>query len=202
VRRGELHLTAVGLLAPKLTASNCAELMTAARHRSAEEVRELLADRDPRPEVLPSVRGVPEPSQQAPGAARADAPPGPGWRSGEDPGACRRSPAGPGAQAEVRRDVRAETRSTVGLGADPFTTHTGRDPQGGLEARPRPLRLRLGGRPALQFKGVPGVRPHAGLESNSVALDRRNNPALPRAQSTACASRFRREASSPGTAPA
>jgi hypothetical protein len=51
VRRGELHLTAVGLLAPKLTASNCAELMTAARHRSAEEVRQLLADRDPRPDT-------------------------------------------------------------------------------------------------------------------------------------------------------
>ena len=68
IRRGELHLTAVGLLAPKLTASNCAELMTAASHRSAEEVRQLLADRDPRPEVLPSVRRIPEPAQQAPAA--------------------------------------------------------------------------------------------------------------------------------------
>src|SRR5437867_11986519 len=38
VRRGELHLTAVALLAPKLTASNCAELIYAARHRSADEI--------------------------------------------------------------------------------------------------------------------------------------------------------------------
>src|SRR4029453_8041853 len=55
VRRGELHLTAVSLLAPKLTANNCAELIRAARHRSAEEVKQLLADRDPRPAVPASV---------------------------------------------------------------------------------------------------------------------------------------------------
>jgi 5-methylcytosine-specific restriction endonuclease McrA len=65
VRRGELHLTAVGLLAPKLTASNCAELIQAARHRSAEEVRRLLADREPRPALPASVRKLPEPAKQA-----------------------------------------------------------------------------------------------------------------------------------------
>jgi hypothetical protein len=69
IHRGELHLTAVGLLAPKLTPSNCAELMTAARHRSAEEVRQLLADREPRPEVHASVRKLPEPATQAAPAA-------------------------------------------------------------------------------------------------------------------------------------
>src|SRR5882724_9738419 len=37
VRRGDLHLTAVGLLAPRLTAQNCAELIADSRHRSAEE---------------------------------------------------------------------------------------------------------------------------------------------------------------------
>jgi len=66
VRRGELHLTAVGLLAPKLTASNCAELIQAARHRSAEEVRQLLADREPQPALPASVRKLPEPAKQAP----------------------------------------------------------------------------------------------------------------------------------------
>ena len=69
VRRGELHLTAVGLLAPKLTASNCAELIQAARHRSAEEVRQLLADREPRPALPASVRKLPEPAKQASASA-------------------------------------------------------------------------------------------------------------------------------------
>jgi len=59
VHRGELHLTAVGLLAPRLTAGNFAELICAARHRSAEEVRQLLADREPRPALPTSVRRIP-----------------------------------------------------------------------------------------------------------------------------------------------
>ena len=58
VRRGELHLTAVGLLAPKLTTGNCADLIQAARHRSADEVRQLLADRDPRPAQPTIVRAI------------------------------------------------------------------------------------------------------------------------------------------------
>jgi hypothetical protein len=69
VRRGELHLTAVGLLAPKLTATNCGELLQLARHRSAEEVRELLADREPQPALPASVRRLPEPAKQASAAA-------------------------------------------------------------------------------------------------------------------------------------
>jgi len=63
VRRGELHLTAVGLLAPKLTADNCAELVDAARHRSADEVRRLLADREPRPALPTFVRRIAEPAK-------------------------------------------------------------------------------------------------------------------------------------------
>jgi hypothetical protein len=65
VRGGELHLTAVSLLAPALTPENCKELIQAARHRSADEIRQLLADRRPLPEVAASVRPIPEPSQQA-----------------------------------------------------------------------------------------------------------------------------------------
>ena len=62
VRCGDLHLTAVGLLAPKLTAANCAELIRAARHRSADEIRQLLADRDPRPTPPSCVSRIPEPA--------------------------------------------------------------------------------------------------------------------------------------------
>src|SRR5262245_60211206 len=61
VRGGELHLTAVGLLAPKLTTSNCADLIQAARYRSADEVRQLLADRDPRPAQPTVVRAIADP---------------------------------------------------------------------------------------------------------------------------------------------
>jgi hypothetical protein len=69
VRGGELHLTAVSLLAPKLTQENCAELIQAARHRSADEIRQLLADREPCPEVIALVRRVPELARQAHAAA-------------------------------------------------------------------------------------------------------------------------------------
>jgi hypothetical protein len=64
VRGGELHLTAVSVLAPALTPENCEELIQAARHRSADEIRQLLADRRPRPDVAASIRPVPESSQQ------------------------------------------------------------------------------------------------------------------------------------------
>jgi hypothetical protein len=62
VRSGELHLTAVGLLAPKLNATNCADLIRAARYRSADEVKRLLADLEPKAAPAPSVRRIPTPS--------------------------------------------------------------------------------------------------------------------------------------------
>jgi hypothetical protein len=58
VRRGELHLTGVSLLAPNITAENCSELIAAAKHRSADEIRRLLADRQPRPDVAAAIRRV------------------------------------------------------------------------------------------------------------------------------------------------
>ncbi len=61
VRCGDLHLTAVGLLAPKLSADNCDELIGAARHRSADEIKRFLADREPRLAPPTSVRRIPEP---------------------------------------------------------------------------------------------------------------------------------------------
>jgi len=75
VRTGDLHLTAVALLAPKLTAGNCAELIKAARHRSAEEVRRLLADREPRPALPTSVRRIAEPVKVAAPAVSPQAAP-------------------------------------------------------------------------------------------------------------------------------
>jgi hypothetical protein len=61
LRSGDLHLTAVGLLAPKLTASNYAELIRAARHLGVDEIKRMLADREPKPDLPASVRPVAEP---------------------------------------------------------------------------------------------------------------------------------------------
>jgi hypothetical protein len=59
VRRGDLHVTGVTLLAPQLTGENCADLLRGAKHKTAEEIRRLLADRRPMPDVKASVRRVP-----------------------------------------------------------------------------------------------------------------------------------------------
>lgn len=65
LRRGDLHLTAVGLLASKLTNENCAELIQAARHRSADEIRRLLADREPKPAAPTFIRRIAHTGAQA-----------------------------------------------------------------------------------------------------------------------------------------
>ena len=48
---GRLHLTAVGLLAPHLTAENADELLAAARHKTKGQIECLLAERFPKPDV-------------------------------------------------------------------------------------------------------------------------------------------------------
>ncbi len=73
VRRGELHVTGVSLLAPRLDSRNAAELILAARHRSADEIRRLLADREPKPDVPASARRIAIPTQ-LPAPATAAAP--------------------------------------------------------------------------------------------------------------------------------
>jgi len=71
VRRGELHVTGVTLLAPQLSGENCEELLRAAKHKTAEEIRRLLADRRPKPDVKTCVRHVPAATGSvAPGPSR------------------------------------------------------------------------------------------------------------------------------------
>ena len=78
VRRGDLHLTAVALLAPKLTAQNCSELIEAARHKSAGQIKQLLADREPRPAPPAFVRRIPsQPAASPPALPRAALPQAP-----------------------------------------------------------------------------------------------------------------------------
>ena len=72
LRSGDLHVTAVSLLAAQLTDENCGELLRAARHKTAEEIKRLLADRQPKPDLADCVRRVPA---RAPGARGGNAAP-------------------------------------------------------------------------------------------------------------------------------
>ena len=58
LERGDLTLTAVRMLAPHLTAANCAEVLAAARHRSKQGLQELIASLNPRPEAATIIRRV------------------------------------------------------------------------------------------------------------------------------------------------
>ena len=56
---GRVHLTGVGLLVPYLTPENAGALLTAATHRSKEEIQRLLAERFPGSEMLALVQALP-----------------------------------------------------------------------------------------------------------------------------------------------
>ena len=56
LRAGELHLSAISLLAPKVNDRNCVELIQAARHLGIDEIKRMLADREPKPDRPACVR--------------------------------------------------------------------------------------------------------------------------------------------------
>lgn len=58
VAEGRLHLSAVVLLAPHLTAAIAGDLLQAATHRTKSEIEELLARRFPRPDLPAMVRAL------------------------------------------------------------------------------------------------------------------------------------------------
>ena len=59
VERGELHLSAIHLLARHLTVQNCDDVLRRARHKSSREIERLVAALAPRPDVASSVRALP-----------------------------------------------------------------------------------------------------------------------------------------------
>jgi len=69
LREGELHVTAVSLLASQLTGESSGALIRAARHRTADEIKRLLADRQPKPDVAGCARRVPAPGKPGDTAA-------------------------------------------------------------------------------------------------------------------------------------
>jgi hypothetical protein len=60
IARGEIHLTAVNMLAAHLSEENHAELLERARHRSKREIEKLLAEIAPRPDRASRVRALPD----------------------------------------------------------------------------------------------------------------------------------------------
>ena len=59
IARGEIHLTAVTLLAPHLREENHVELLARARHRSKREIEKLVAEIAPKPDVASRVAALP-----------------------------------------------------------------------------------------------------------------------------------------------
>ena len=59
VERGELHLSAIHLLARHLTVQNCDDVLRRARHKSSREIERLVAALAPRPDVASNVRALP-----------------------------------------------------------------------------------------------------------------------------------------------
>lgn len=74
LERGDVHLSAVGLLAPCLNEANHLELLTAARHKTKREVERLVAELRPRPTVPDAIRKLPEARafQESPDRPRAE----------------------------------------------------------------------------------------------------------------------------------
>jgi len=71
--RGDVHLSAVKLLAPVLTPENHQELLTAAKHKSKREIEELIARVRPQPDIPPLVRKLPARKSVATATATATA---------------------------------------------------------------------------------------------------------------------------------
>jgi hypothetical protein len=74
VERGELHLSAIHLLARHLTADNCRDVLQQATHKSSRAIERLVAELAPRPDVDSRVRALPrEVVDAAPGGGAAAA---------------------------------------------------------------------------------------------------------------------------------
>jgi hypothetical protein len=118
LRRGDLHVTAVSLLAAQLTSESCGEWIRLARHKTAREIERLLADRQPKPDVADCVRqiSVPENSANA-AAATVPAPPpveAPAVKAGEAAGKLVSQRAGDTPSGEAPRVPSRSSTSPLG----------------------------------------------------------------------------------------
>jgi len=65
IASGDIHLTAVNMLAAHLTEENHVEVLARARHRSKREIEVLIAEIAPRPDVASRVMALPQPAPLA-----------------------------------------------------------------------------------------------------------------------------------------
>ncbi len=76
LRRGEIHLAGLSVLATHLTKDNHLELLERARHKTRNAIEEIVADLAPKPDAPSLVRELPEPvAVSAPAAAGSRAAP-------------------------------------------------------------------------------------------------------------------------------
>ena len=61
---GRLHLSGISVLAPHLTKANCDELLTRAIHKTKDEIKELVAEIAPKPDVPSVIRKLPSRPRQ------------------------------------------------------------------------------------------------------------------------------------------
>jgi 5-methylcytosine-specific restriction endonuclease McrA len=71
IERGELHLSAICLLARHLTEHNCRDVLQRAIHKSSREIERLVAELAPRPDVASRVRALPRRVVDTQGVAEA-----------------------------------------------------------------------------------------------------------------------------------
>jgi HNH endonuclease len=71
---GSLNMTTVRLLAPHLTPENSRDVLTRAAGRSKREIQALVASLAPKPDVAPSIRKMPAPTDDAASASQKASP--------------------------------------------------------------------------------------------------------------------------------
>jgi len=94
---GAVTLTAVRLLAPRLTPASYRKVLDSARGKKKEEIAEIVAQLSPRPDVRTSVRKLPAfPVEPNPSAQAAANPPAEGAATAGSSAGDRAAPLGPG----------------------------------------------------------------------------------------------------------
>jgi hypothetical protein len=83
---GRLHLTGLARLAPHLTRENRDVVLSRAVHKSKRQIDELIAELSPRPDVLPTIRTLPERRQNAAPTLITQGGPSSGGHGGPEPG--------------------------------------------------------------------------------------------------------------------
>src|SRR5437870_10743231 len=125
VERGELHLSALHLLARHLTPQNCDDVLRRARHKSSREIERIVAALAPRPDVASRVRALARThTAQTGGASAAQA----GGGAAASDGATTHSESASvpaSATAAAMRSYSAQSRGgspVSGAAAKPITT--------------------------------------------------------------------------------